>query len=72
VNTILMKTELVIRIIVKVVANKTCYRICLRKIFLAPNTSMFLQTALGTKAHLADCQFLHMREENLNSAKSLK
>jgi hypothetical protein len=40
-----MKIEYVIKIIVKVVANKMYYRICLRKIFLVPNMSAFLQTA---------------------------
>jgi hypothetical protein len=52
---------------VKVAANKTCYKICLRNIFLAPNTSTFLQAALAAEAHLADGQFVHAGE-NLNCA----
>jgi hypothetical protein len=43
-------------ITVKVVANKTCYEISLRKIFLDPNTSTFLQTALTADGHLKQKQ----------------
>jgi hypothetical protein len=56
---------------VKAVANKTCYKMCLRKIFPAPNTSPFLQTTLAAEAHLADGQFVN-EWENFNSATSLK
>jgi hypothetical protein len=58
-------------ITIKVVANKMSCRICLRKIFLAPNTSTFQQTALAGEVHLADGQYVY-GGENLNSAKSLK
>jgi hypothetical protein len=57
--------------IVKVVANETCYMLCLRKMFLVPNTPTFLQTALAAEAHLAHGQFVH-EGANLNCAKSLK
>jgi hypothetical protein len=49
---------------VKLVANHKCYKICLRKIFLA------LNTGLAIEAHLADGQFVH-EGENWNCANSL-
>jgi hypothetical protein len=52
-------------ITVKLVANKTCYKICSRELFLAPSTSPFLETALAPEALLADGQFVH-EGENVN------
>jgi hypothetical protein len=42
-----------------------------KKIFLAPNMSKFLQTALAAETHLADGQFVH-EGDNFNCAESLK
>jgi hypothetical protein len=44
--------------------------ICLRRAYLAPNTSTSLQTTLAADAHLVEGQFLN-GEQILNKAKSL-
>jgi hypothetical protein len=57
------------QIIIIIIIIMTCYKICLRRTFLDPNTSTF-QQILVADTNLAERQFLH-EKQTLNKGKSL-